>query len=112
MFSDSLFSSTLSEDISQADDQLLKIDALLDGLHRDARQGNFKTYFGREDVMIQSNTMYGVKTIVGTAGYNLIDYINCNLNTLMPSFEDVKNSIEGYKKDRNKLKTPRARNTI
>ena len=63
----------------------------------------FKTYFGREDVMIQSNTMYGVKTIVGTAGYNLIDYINCNLNTLMPSFEDVKNSIEGYKKDRNKL---------
>ena len=53
--------------------------------------------------MIQSNTMYGVKTIVGTAGYNLIDYINCNLNTLMPSFEDVKNSIEGYKKDRNKL---------
>jgi len=63
----------------------------------------FKTYFGREDVMIQSNTMYGVKTIVGTAGYNLIDYINCNLNTLMPSFEDIKNSIEGYKKDRNKL---------
>ena len=47
MFSDSLFSSTLSEDIFQADDQLLKIDALLDGLHRDADQGNFKTYFGR-----------------------------------------------------------------
>ena len=63
----------------------------------------FKTYFGREDIMIQSNTMYGVKTIVGTAGYNLVDYINCNLDTLMPSFEDVKNSIEGYKKDRNKL---------
>lgn len=63
----------------------------------------FKTYFGREDIMIQSNTMYGVKTIVGTAGYNLVDYINCNLDTLMPSFEDVKNSIEGYNKDRNKL---------
>ena len=63
----------------------------------------FKTYFGREDIMIQSNTMYGVKTIVGTAGYNLVDYINCNLETLMPTFEDVKNSIEDYRKDRNKL---------
>ena len=47
MFSDSLFSSTPSEDIFQAEDQLLVIDALLDGLHRDAHQGNFKTYFGR-----------------------------------------------------------------
>ena len=63
----------------------------------------FKTYFGREDVMIQSNTMYGVKTIVGTAGYNIIDYINCNLKTLMPSYDDVKRSIENYKKDKNKL---------
>jgi dTDP-4-amino-4,6-dideoxygalactose transaminase len=63
----------------------------------------FKTYYGREDIMIQSNTMYGVKTIVGTAGYNLIDYINCNLDTLMPSYKDVKNSIENYKKDKSKL---------
>ena len=36
----------------------------------------FKTYFGREDVMIQSNTMYGVKTMVGTSGLNLVDFIN------------------------------------
>ena len=50
----------------------------------------FKTYFGREEIMIQSNTMYGVKTIVGTAGFNLVNYIDCQIETLMPSFQDVK----------------------
>lgn len=63
----------------------------------------FKTYFGREDIMIQSNTMYGVKTIVGTSGLNLVDYINCRIDSLMPTIEDVKSSIENYKGDKNKL---------
>ena len=63
----------------------------------------FKTYFGRENIMIQSNTMYGVKTIVGTAGFNLVNYINCQIETLMPNFEDIKSSIENYKGDRSKL---------
>ena len=63
----------------------------------------FKTYFGRENIMIQSNTMYGVKTIVGTAGFNLVNYINCQIETLMPNFQDVKNSIENYNGDKNKL---------
>ena len=62
-----------------------------------------KTYFGREEIMIQSNTMYGVKTIVGTAGFNLVNYIDCQIKTLMPSFQDVKNAIESYKGDKNKL---------
>jgi perosamine synthetase len=63
----------------------------------------FKTYFGREDIMIQSNTMYGVKTIVGTAGFNLVNYIDCQIGTLMPSFQDIVSSIENYKGDKNKL---------
>tara|TARA_B100001057_G_scaffold411127_1_gene426564 strand:+ start:3210 stop:4253 length:1044 start_codon:yes stop_codon:yes gene_type:complete len=63
----------------------------------------FKNYFGREDIMIQSNTMYGVKTIVGTAGYNLVNYINCRIETLMPTFEDVKESIINYSGDKKKL---------
>ena len=63
----------------------------------------FKTYLGREEIMIQSNTMYGVKTIVGTAGFNLVNYINCQIETLMPSFQDVKNAIKNYKGDKNKL---------
>ena len=35
----------------------------------------YKEYYGRTNVMIQSNTMYGVKTITKTAGYNLVDII-------------------------------------
>ena len=63
----------------------------------------FKTYFGREEIMIQSNTMYGVKTIVGTAGYNLVNYINCQIETLMPSFQDVKNAIKKLPSEYKKL---------
>jgi perosamine synthetase len=63
----------------------------------------FKHYFGRENIMIQSNTMYGVKTIVGTSGLNLVNFINCRIDTLMPNYEDVKTSINNYKGEKNKL---------
>ena len=63
----------------------------------------FKTYFGRSDIMIQSNTMYGVKTMVGTAGLNLVTFIDCQVETLMPSYQDVKNAVENYKGNKNKL---------
>ena len=57
----------------------------------------YKEYYGRTDVILQSNTMYGVKTITGTAGYNLVGYINCQIETLMPSFNDIKKTIKNYK---------------
>ena len=63
----------------------------------------YKEYYGRSDIMIQSNTMYGVKTITKTAGYNLVNIIDCRLETLMPSFEDLKKSVNQYKKNTNKL---------
>ena len=63
----------------------------------------YKEYYGRTDVMIQSNTMYGVKTITKTAGYNLAGIIDCRLETLMPSLDDLKNSVENYKKETAKL---------
>ena len=63
----------------------------------------FKTYFNRKDIMIQSNTMYGVKTIVGTAGFNLVNYIDCQIDTLMPNFENVKSAIENYKGNKKQL---------
>ena len=58
----------------------------------------YKEYYGRTDIMIQSNTMYGVKTITKTAGYNLVSFIDCKLETLMPSFNDVKKSVKNYGK--------------
>ena len=53
----------------------------------------YRHYFGRKKIMIQSNTMYGVKTMVYAAGTNLIGYVQCRLETLMPSINDVKNAI-------------------
>ena len=63
----------------------------------------YKEYYGRTDVMIQSNTMYGVKTITKTAGYNLVDFIDCQLETLMPSFDDLKKAVDNYKGEIKKL---------
>ena len=59
----------------------------------------YKEYYGRTDIMIQSNTMYGVKTITKTAGYNLVNFIDCRLETLMPSFEDLKKAVINYSKE-------------
>ena len=63
----------------------------------------YKEYYGRKNIMIQSNTMYGVKTITKTAGYNLVDFIDCQLNTLMPSFNDLYKIVDSYKGDTKEL---------
>jgi dTDP-4-amino-4,6-dideoxygalactose transaminase len=63
----------------------------------------YKEYYKRKDIMIQSNTMYGVKTITKTAGYNLVDTIDCNLETLMPTFEDLTKAVKNYKGKINQL---------
>ena len=63
----------------------------------------YKEYYGRTDVMIQSNTMYGVKTITKTAGYNLVDIIDCKLETLMPDYNDLKKAVANYKGETKKL---------
>ena len=63
----------------------------------------YKEYYGRTNAMIQSNTMYGVKTITKTAGYNLVNIIDCQLETLMPSFSDLKKAVNDYKGETKKL---------
>ena len=35
--------------------------------------------------------------------YNLVNFIDCKLKTLMPSFEDVESAVENYKKNLNQL---------
>lgn len=64
----------------------------------------YKHYYGRTNVLIQSNTMYGVKTMVYVSGYNLASFIQCQLETLMPSLRDVKEAIGSLdRKGKNKL---------
>ncbi len=58
----------------------------------------YRYYHGRNKVLIQSNTMYGVKTMVSAAGSKVSGFINCQLETLMPSIEDVKNVISQLNK--------------
>ena len=47
VLSSNLFALPSTNDVLTADDQSAVIDALLDGLHRDAHEGNFQTYFAR-----------------------------------------------------------------
>ena len=58
----------------------------------------YRHYFKRKRVLIQSNTMYGVKTMVPSAGCILDGYIDCQLKTLMPGLSDVKKALEKYDK--------------
>ena len=55
----------------------------------------YRHYYGRSNVMIQTNTMYGVKTMVNASGLKLSGYVNCCLETLMPSIQTVENAING-----------------
>jgi dTDP-4-amino-4,6-dideoxygalactose transaminase len=63
----------------------------------------YKQYYGRSKAMIQSNTMYGVKTMIASGGYELVDYIDCRLESLMPSIKDVKNTVNSFKGNLNEL---------
>jgi dTDP-4-amino-4,6-dideoxygalactose transaminase len=53
----------------------------------------YRHYYGRSNVLLQSNTMYGVKTMVIAGGCSLKGFIDCRLETLMPSITDVQNRI-------------------
>jgi perosamine synthetase len=63
----------------------------------------YKEYYGRKKVMIQSNTMYGVKTMVKSGGHELVGYIDCQLETLMPKLGDVESAVESYNGQMNEL---------
>lgn len=52
-----------------------------------------KRYRGYERVFIQSNTMYGVKTIAITSGLKYVGAVSCSVPTLMPSLSQVNEFI-------------------
>ena len=53
-----------------------------------------KEYYNKDKIFLQSNTMYGVRTIAVSSGLNLSGYVDCSLKTLMPSFEQVENYVK------------------
>ena len=52
-----------------------------------------KEYRGKKKIFLQSNTMYGVRTISITSGLNLCGYVDCTLDYLMPTYKQVEDFI-------------------
>lgn len=48
-----------------------------------------KHYHGKKRVFLQSNTMYGVRTMSIASGMELCGYVDCSLGYLMPTYEQV-----------------------
>ena len=46
-------------------------------------------YFNKRRIFLQSNTMYGVRTMSITSGLELCGYIDCDLDYLMPTYDQV-----------------------
>jgi len=53
-----------------------------------------KRYRGYQNIFIQANTMYGVKTIAVTSGLKYLEPVECRLRSLMPDIGQLKNYIK------------------
>jgi len=53
-------------------------------------------YYGSNKVLLQSNTMYGMKTMVNSSGLNLAGTIPCSLPSLMPTIDQIKASVSAF----------------
>ena len=60
----------------------------------------YRHYHNRTNVIIQKNTMYGVKTMVYAAGCEVVDFVECQIETLMPTLNDVKNSVDNLSSEK------------
>ena len=52
-----------------------------------------KKYRGKNKVFLQSNTMYGVRTMAASSGLELCGYVDCSLDYLMPTYAQVEEFI-------------------
>ncbi len=48
-----------------------------------------KKFRDKKTIFLQSNTMYGVKTMSLTSGLELIGFVDCTLDYLMPTYDQV-----------------------
>ena len=53
-----------------------------------------KHYREKTKVFLQSNTMYGVKTMAISSGLELCGYVDCSIDYLMPKYEQVSEFID------------------
>ena len=50
-------------------------------------------YRSKKKVFLQSNSMFGVKTLAASSGLEICGYIDCRLDYLMPTYEQVKSLL-------------------
>ena len=53
-----------------------------------------KRYRAKKDVFLQSNTMYGVKTIAKSSGLEIKGFVDCSLDYLMPTLQQVERFVD------------------
>lgn len=56
-----------------------------------------KRYRNKKTIFLQSNTMYGVKTIALASGLDLKGFVDCSLDYLMPSAKQFRDFVSGLK---------------
>ena len=56
-----------------------------------------KRYMGKKNIFLQSNTMYGVKTIAISSGLALKGFVDCSLDYLMPTLKQVEIFVNSLK---------------
>ena len=56
-----------------------------------------KRYRGKKNIFLQSNTMYGVKTIAISSGLELKGFVDCSLDYLMPTLKQVEVLVDSLK---------------
>lgn len=57
-----------------------------------------KQYRLKKKIFLQSNTMYGVRTIAISSGLELCGYVDCSLDYLMPTYDQVKDYVDRFDK--------------
>ena len=57
-----------------------------------------KQYRSKKKIFLQSNTMYGVRTIAISSGLELCGYVDCTLDYLMPTYDQVKDYVDRFDK--------------
>lgn len=57
-----------------------------------------KQYRHKKRVFLQSNTMYGVRTIAISSGLDLCGFIDCSIDFLMPSYDQVERFVADLNK--------------
>jgi dTDP-4-amino-4,6-dideoxygalactose transaminase len=62
-----------------------------------------KRYRGKKNIFLQSNTMYGVKTIAVSSGLELKGFVDCSLDYLMPTLKQVEIFVNNLKDPQNSV---------